>query len=608
MVQRVLLSMILLSSPGLAQNPGDYATDSVNRSRTRFNEQVTEVRPPLVLDRRLDALGLTSAIAFEGKLLATDGGSWGHVNNYHLYDLDSGTLVRRWEGGGTSFFEPAYSGNVALLGNVLDPGHQGSNNITAVRVSTGETVWTHDGLGDISGRSPLITGSMAIYHAWDRIVAADALGGGIVWQKAVTTAATATALYEGQLHVLDEEGAVHALEASSGREIWKSPPLTDSPWPSHLSAAENFVFVSSSEARRLTALDARTGAVAWEKSVPGRSAQAQAAMALAYGRLYWFVNDNYDGLILCLSPESGETLWETRERREDTAIYVPGWVPEDPCVADGHLFYVNAGRIRVRDAETGSLVWESRPDAQAGGLRKLLVGSEGLIAVCDKQTLFYKHAHREFIPLVAQGGGYRTSLLIANSGQAPAQGEVRFHGADGKPLALEVEGLGRVERVPLQLAGNSAVEIRTSDPQGALALASADILCDKRIKAAAVYALAGVTRFAAESARPGDEATAFLLRSGAADTGIALWNCGIDRARLTFSLLDESGEEKASETLWLATNAFLSRFAGELFSGLPEGDLRGTIKVTSDRPFVALAVRTEEGFPVAAYPIGGPSR
>lgn len=279
-------------------------------------------------------------------------------------------------------------------------------------------------------------------------------------------------------------------------------------------------------------------------------------------------------------------------------------------MADGHLFYVNAGRIHVRDAETGSLVWESwpHPYSEAGDLMKLLVGSEGLIAVCDKQTLFYKHAHREFIPLVAQGGGYRTSLLIANSGQAPAQGEVRFHGDDGKPLALDVEGLGRVERVPLQLAGNSAVEIRTSDPQGALALASADILCDKRIKAAAIYALAGVTRFAAESARPGDEATAFLLRSGAADTGIALWNCGIDRARLTFSLLDESGEEKASETLWLATNAFLSRFAGELFSGLSEGDLRGTIKVTSDRPFVALAVRTEEGFPVAAYPIGGPSR
>jgi outer membrane protein assembly factor BamB len=154
------------------------------------------------------------------------------------------------------------------------------------------------------------------------------------------------AIAEGTLYVADAEGQVQALDAATGKRVWKIE--SDLPASAGPGVGGDLVLIGTSEAQ-VVAFDRNTGAELWRADVSG---EVLAVPAVAYGMV---VVHTVDGNLFGLDAMSGNQEW-----RYDRAIPVLTLLGSSTPVIYGGIVYCGlaGGKLVALSLDTGVLEWE----------------------------------------------------------------------------------------------------------------------------------------------------------------------------------------------------------------------------------------------------------
>ncbi len=247
---------------------------------------------------------------------------------------------------------PAVSGEVVYA--VSDDG-----NIAAWNLKTGATLWSHS---FASGWHPF-----GLFQGREH----DHFSGG-------------PAVADGLLVVGTQKGGVYALDAKSGKALWRAQ--VSSEVISTPAIAGGKVFVRTNDGH-VFALDGQTGKQSWlydRGDVPPLSLRGNGTLLAVNGALF-FGSD--DGKLVALSQADGSTLWQvpiaTGEGRTD--IQRLNDADGRVTFANGTL-YVDAyhGEAMAVDAATGHVLW-SRALSSYTGVDE---GAGKVVAVDDASNVW----------------------------------------------------------------------------------------------------------------------------------------------------------------------------------------------------------------------------
>ncbi len=192
-----------------------------------------------------------------------------------------------------------------------------------------------------------------------------------------------------------EESKVHAVDIATGRELWDF--TADSSVHGTPAVADGIVYVPSLHAT-LYALDADSGRLLWKREAErpdpplNRRAYSYYSPTVADGKVFWPYQTRHgkasSGLLAALNPRTGAQIWEAP---------MTGATMSDgtAAVADGIVYVGNetADRIVAYDENTGARLWTST--ARLGGWQdaspvvaggKLLIGSNNGVVARDAKT------------------------------------------------------------------------------------------------------------------------------------------------------------------------------------------------------------------------------
>ncbi|MDD5543840.1 MAG: Ig-like domain repeat protein [Acidobacteriia bacterium] len=226
---------------------------------------------------------------------------------------------------------------------------------------------------------------------------------------------------------------------------------------------------------------------------------------------------------------------------------------------------------------------------------------------------------RAYIPHFVDGGGYRTVLYLLNTSGGVESGEVKFY--DGNGVFQDIHVRGRVPMAPGVFAYNI--------PAGGLWVFESESIQEETLTGSIhiephafspVPKVAGllrsstggvvVTETGLAPAEPSTHVRLFVDRSRNHNTGVAF--AVPDASPLLLHLnayMDDGNTPWGSAVLDVPPRGHAAKFVDEIISSLPSNFV-GVLDVTSDRPFVALTLRSLANargdsllttFPVAAY-------
>lgn len=339
--------------------------------------------------------------SIHGSLAVADGTVFVPTLGAELFAVDARTGEQRWKA--TPEAAPApdnqraygyYSPTVAD-GKVLWPyqtrygiGSQGV--LKALDTRTGDTVWAARMSGStMSDGTPAVAGGTVFVgnQTADRVLAFDlatgerrwqgqeSLGG---WQDGVPTAAG------GRVYIGSNNGIV-ARDAGTGVRLWsfRSPHSSLVPGGSTPSAAavvDDVVYMGFPSGA-VTALDGRTGAVIWDRKLPGELYRGGIASSPVVAGETVFVGSN-NGRFYALDRRTGQPLWEHE---------IGTWVGAGPAVSgntvvagawDGNLYaYTPGGASAQRWATVTGTVTDPGTGTPVDGARITAVGPEGAVTM-----------------------------------------------------------------------------------------------------------------------------------------------------------------------------------------------------------------------------------
>jgi outer membrane protein assembly factor BamB len=147
----------------------------------------------------------------------------------------------------------------------------------------------------------------------------------------------------GRLYFVNNSGFAYALDADTGKEIWKrrvGDLNASSP-----AYSKHRLYIVNLVPGHIVKLDADTGRTIWKRGLPGRAESSP----LVIGRSVYFGCE--DGNLYSLSTISGDVRWATA---------LGGPVKSAPAYKDGKLYVGDyGGYMNAVDAETGELKWQS---------------------------------------------------------------------------------------------------------------------------------------------------------------------------------------------------------------------------------------------------------
>lgn len=180
-------------------------------------------------------------------------------------------------------------------------------------------------------------------------VALDASSGKVLWRKRLASLnASSPAYFKGVLYSVSLAPAqALAVRARDGKVLWRKPLAARSESSPLVLSGRMYI---GNEAGQLLALDIDDGSTAWETTLGG---SVKAGPAFADGTLY--VGD-YGGRMNAVRARDGKLLWQTSDL--GTGIGGSGRFYSTPAVAFGRVYAGNAdNRVYSFDAETGEIAW-----------------------------------------------------------------------------------------------------------------------------------------------------------------------------------------------------------------------------------------------------------
>jgi outer membrane protein assembly factor BamB len=172
---------------------------------------------------------------------------------------------------------------------------------------------------------------------------------------------------DGVAYVGLANGAVYAVDASTGRDLWRFKAERDI-WAAPLVNGSRLYIASLDH--HVYALDLQTGEVVWSKDMGGAVAGTPTLSANAE-TLYV---GSFGSQLYALDSASGNERWN---------FTATNWVWSGPALDDGMLYFTDvAGTVFALDAASGAPVWDVKPGGEmratpalAGDL--LFVGDRG---------------------------------------------------------------------------------------------------------------------------------------------------------------------------------------------------------------------------------------
>ncbi|HET6830435.1 MAG TPA: PQQ-binding-like beta-propeller repeat protein [Solirubrobacterales bacterium] len=180
-------------------------------------------------------------------------------------------------------------------------------------------------------------------------IALDAKTGKVIWKKQLASLnASSPAYFKGVLYSVSLSPAqALAVRARDGKVLWRKP-LAARAESSPLVLSGRMYF--GNEAGQFLALDIKDGSTIWETMLAG---SVKAGPAFEDGTLY--VGD-YGGMMNAVRARDGKLLWQTSDL--GTGIAGSGRFYSTPAVAFGRVYAGNADhRVYSFDADTGEIAW-----------------------------------------------------------------------------------------------------------------------------------------------------------------------------------------------------------------------------------------------------------
>jgi outer membrane protein assembly factor BamB len=208
-----------------------------------------------------------------------------------------------------------------------------------------------------------------------KVIAFAAGFGEIRWQKTIGPSESSPLLIGNRLYVADWDGRVWALDARSGRTIWRRKPARAA-IKGAVSSTAGKLYVGSYDGH-VYCLGAQKGRLIWkakaQRRLYGRS-RFYSTPALAYGRLYI---GSTDGKVYSYGATTGRLLWSHG---------TGGYVYSSPAVWKGLVFAGSySKRFFAFDAATGDVRWSFRANGQISG-SPTVIGNVVYFATLAKRT------------------------------------------------------------------------------------------------------------------------------------------------------------------------------------------------------------------------------
>jgi outer membrane protein assembly factor BamB len=239
-----------------------------------------------------------------------------------------------------------------------------SDSLWCLNALTGARVWATS-QADGTGSTPVVAAGMVFAGSFfyspyiNRVSAFDALTGAECWSTGnypVGYQASCMTYWNGMLIVPTAgvgDGALYALDASSGEMIWINNDAVEGYWDSSPVVVDGIIYIGGQDGY-LHAIDAMSGESVWATVISSSGSDVTATPAYHAGYLYVGATS---GPFVRVDAGSGEIQWTV-----DLPIH------GSPCVADGLVFFgenmtgENA-RVIALDCATGEVVWTHTVEA-----------------------------------------------------------------------------------------------------------------------------------------------------------------------------------------------------------------------------------------------------
>ena len=395
-------------------------------------------------------------------LLTVIGINWGDQapprHRYFSFDKKTGQVLWVSSPGGTPADLNTYSTPVVAMvdGQRLLIGGGADGGVYALKARTGEKVWAFQLSKRGINVSPVVSeNTVYVSHSEEnmdegvlgRVVALDASTGKEKWRSPQSVGYSSPMVHEGVLYVVDNSANLHALDGETGEDLWvhnfgtvgKGSPV----W------ADGKIYVTEVNGNFHIIKPGPEGATALDEEhidMPeGRYAEIYGSPAVAYGRIY-FASENG---MFCLGDKARPFAAKAGE---------PVVLAEEPPAADA-----GAAVLRVVPAEvvarTGAgLKFEVRAfDSRGRALGTVdaewsLAGLTGSISKGSFTSK--KRSPSQAGRVVAKAGGLEASARVRLVGRLPfsedfegieiGEGPADWVGLWVKAKVQEVEGAGKV--------------------------------------------------------------------------------------------------------------------------------------------------------------------
>jgi outer membrane protein assembly factor BamB len=155
----------------------------------------------------------------------------------------------------------------------------------------------------------------------------------------------------GKLYLVDNSGHAVALDADTGKQLWKRRiGRLNASSPTYY---KHRLYIVNLVPGHVVKLDARTGRILWKRSLPGRAESSPVVV----GRSLYFGCE--DGRLFALSTRNGNVRWSTE---------LGGPVKSAPAYYGGVLYVGDyGGDMNAVEAKNGKLKWQSGSLGQGFG-------------------------------------------------------------------------------------------------------------------------------------------------------------------------------------------------------------------------------------------------
>lgn len=243
----------------------------------------------------------------------------------------------------------------------------GPDDVYAFDAHSGQVRWTASIPGAILDDPQVAVANGFVYvlsddlgHEQSTLYALSAASGRAQWSHSQQTLSGSPTIANGSVYLHSNNGAVYALDARSGHQLWSAPVAADFGFIPPVVANHMIYITSQNQAQTasiLVALDAVSGRQEWVAAGETLIDQLTAANGLVY-----LAGDNDDKQVWAVDALSGKTIWSAQlpgppDTHFMTSLQVVNGVV---YIDDGGIYLgsdTSPGTLYTLEARTGQRLW-----------------------------------------------------------------------------------------------------------------------------------------------------------------------------------------------------------------------------------------------------------